>query len=523
MAVSLVLPLQSIRSLDIASSVEDLSAPPPALGAVSFPDPIDTTLSVPEYPLVSRALMLDGGSTDAVLDDFDGDGVDDLAVAVSEANLLSVFFGQPDGTFLSWPDVDVTLAGIPIALGVVDRYENGNKEIVVLQRKSILYEFDHFVRINTTTWISSSLLTVAEGAMDLAIGDLSGTSSPDIAVISEGVDPLVDSGSFEVFRGPNYADSIQVVTGLGTYSIASGDYDNSGTLDVAVSNRYEGSVDVYLSPLTFGMPPTLVLDTDGAPYGLASGNFNGDSLTDLAVACQEPSSLELFLQAESTGLPATPSPQVSLSMSPSKVVQGDMDSDSKADLLVLSESECRVLGFYQGISPLWPSTPSFSFPSGSVPRSALVGDLTGDGLPDIGVTSARDDWSGSSMAVYPSRDGFSNSNYTVWTTTSGPASSMATGDLDGDSREDIVLAIPSQNAFGYMLGYSGSTNVAFLGYAPEDMIVIDVDGDGLSDVVTANRTSDYAWVHFGKPGLPSDSMTPVKLNCSGNVTDISTG
>ncbi len=233
-----------------------------------------------------------------------------------------------------------------------------------------------------------------------------------------------------------------------------------------MSNSYEGSVDVFLSPLTLGMPPTLVLDTDGAPYGLASGNFNGDSLTDLAVACQEPSSLQFFLQAESTGLPATPSPQVSLSMSPSKVVQGDMDSDSRADLLVLSESECRVLGFYQGISPLWSSTPSFSFPSGSVPRSALVGDLTGDGLPDIGVTSARDDWSGSSMAVYPSRDGFSNSNYTVWTTTSGPASSMATGDLDGDGREDLVLAIPSQNAFGYMLGYSGSTNVAVLGYAP---------------------------------------------------------
>ncbi len=55
------------------------------------------------------------------------------------------------------------------------------------------------------------------------------------------------------------------------------------------------------------------------------------------------------------------------------------------------------------------------------------------------------------------------------------------------------------------------------------MIVMDVDGDGLSDVVTANGTRDYAWVHFGKPGLPSDSMTPVKLNCSGNVTDISTG
>ncbi len=516
-----------MRSLDFADSVDDLSAegPSPALLApesIPFSGPLDTSLSVPEYPLISRALMLDGGSTDAVLDDFDGDGIDDLAVAVSEANLLSVFFGQPDGTFLSYPDRDVSLSGIPVALGVVDRYGNGFKDIVVLQRRLNASSYDSFIRVNTTTWVPTSPLTVTEGAKGLVIGNFTGTSAPEIVVVSEGSDPAVYNGVLQVFRGPTYADSFQIGTGLGTSSVTCGDYDGSGTLDVAVSNTYDLVIEVFLSPLEMGMDPDLVITTSSSPYGLVSGNFNGDSLTDLAVACQGPSSLQFFLQAESTGLPSTASLELSLTVAPSRMVQGDMNSDSKADLLVLSEPECQALGFCQGTSPIWSSTPSFHFPTGSFPRGALIGDLTGDDVADIGVTSARSDWTGSSMSVYPARTEFSNSNHTVWTAFTGRATIMGTGDLNGDGLEDLIAAIPGANAFGYMLGYS-ELGVRILGYAPDRLIVDDLDGDGLSDVLTSNITEDHAGVDFGDVGLPGTSTDPIELNCSGNLTDIVTG
>ena len=506
--------MQAARSVRDDPVATDMSVP--------FPSPPDTSSTVPEFPLVSRALMLQGGSTDAVLEDFDGDGASDLAVAVSESNLLSVFFRQADGTFLSHPSRNVSLQGIPVALGVVDRYENGNKEIVVLQRKSDSYEYDHFVRVNTTTWVPTVPVTVAEGAVSLSIGNFTGTQSPDIAVVSEGANPPTSTGSVQVFVGPLYSTFFTLVDAPGTSRIVCGDYDDDGSMDVAVANRLDSTVEVFCSPLTFAMAPNSTLDVSGDPVWLASGAFNGDSLTDLVVACQEPSSLQFFLQSSSTGIPTTVSLQLSLPVPPSRVVVGDMDSDSRTDLLVSSESACRILGYFQGTSPVWPVDPSFSFPSGSVPRGAVIGDMTGDGAPDLGVTSARDDWSGSSMAVYPSREPFSNSNHTVWTSFSQPAAAMAVGDIDGDGREDLVVSVPGADAFEYMLGY-GEAGTGALGYVPDELMVEDLDGDGLSDVLTSNRSLDRARVDFGSADLPGASMDHLLLVCSGNVSGLVVG
>jgi hypothetical protein len=117
---------------------------------------------------------------------------------------------------------------------------------------------------------------------------------------------------------------------------------------------------------------------------------------------------------------------------------------------------------------------------------------------------------------------FSNSNSTTWTYSSYEASLLAVGDLNGDDVDDLVLGYPETNSFGYMLGFSGDTNFVGLGYAPEGIIVADLNGDGYSDIVTSNATHPYSLYFLGGPSLPG-SLQMFSVDCSGNITDITTG
>jgi PKD repeat protein len=99
---------------------------------------------------------------------------------------------------------------------------------------------------------------------------------------------------------------------------------------------------------------------------------------------------------------------------------------------------------------------------------------------------------------------------------------MATGDIDGDDTEDLVLGYPETNSFGYMLGFSGDTVFVGLGYAPLDIIVTDVNGDSFADVLTCNGTHPYGLFYLGDPSDPG-SLVMSMFNCSANITDIATG
>jgi len=239
--------------------------------------------------------------------------------------------------------------------------------------------------------------------------------------------------------------------------MSSGGFDGNGTADLAVSNRHDSTVEVFLSP--FDPPvasPNWTLTVTGEPRSIVAGHFNGDSDIDLAVACESPDSIQFFYQ--STGeLPTTHSLEVTLTIPCSKLVAGDLSNDGREDLLVLADEMCVAHGHYQSASaPLWSQEPDIAFPTGAGPLGAVMGDLTGDGVPDLAIASARLDMSGSSIAVYPSRSsGLSNSNGTIWTYSSYEASILAVGDLNGDDLEDLVLGYPETNSFGYMLGFSG--------------------------------------------------------------------
>ena len=528
--VFLAIPLVPLGVHSTGSAPQNLraEAAPPAIESLVFPGPLNTSGSVPEYTMVSRALMLPGGSADAKLIDLNGDGLTDLMVAVYEEKKISIFYRQSDGTFLTYPSFNLTTMNNPFAIAPIDVFATGGHQIASLER-NVLPSGTRLIIYNLTsetTYDTWPYTPTYSNAVGLVVGNFSSDNYPDIAVACAGPNPGSTPGRIDVFFGPDLASwglSEVLLAGLGTDSIAEGDVDNDGVEELAVGNYYDSSVMVYHQPFDMAhYLPHQVVNVTGNVTGLATGKLHWFDLQDLAVVTENPSAVHLYFQDASPYLPPDEDLNLSLSAVPSCVDTGDMNGDGQDDLLILSARDNVTLGFYQrSTNPIWMDSPDFEFPTGAIPRSALIGDLNGDLQPDISVASARGDWSGGTIAVYPARaPRLSNANATAWTNRSTYASMVATGDLNGDDVIDLVSLNPANSSFDYLFSFMGTTGTVPLNYMPAEVIVADLNCDGFSDVLTSMSSGHNLTITFGALVFPGSTL---QLTCGGNVVDVATG
>jgi hypothetical protein len=117
-------------------------------------------------------------------------------------------------------------------------------------------------------------------AYSVAVGDFNGDGKLDLAVANGvGVSVLLGNGDGAFQPAVTYA------AGTYTESIAVGDFNGDGKLDLVVTNNLSsgGTVSVLLGngDGTFQAPRTY--GVGASPYGVAVGDFNGDGKLDLAV------------------------------------------------------------------------------------------------------------------------------------------------------------------------------------------------------------------------------------------------
>jgi YVTN family beta-propeller protein len=268
-----------------------------------------------------------------------------------------------------------------------------------------------------------------------------------------------------------------------TYSIALGDIDRDGDLDIVVGTG--GSQNRVYKNNGGGSNWTAVNLGTGSDFtrSIALGDVDGDGDLDIVMGCNNQNVVYIN---DGTGNVWSAVKFGTGTDSTSSVVLGDVDGDGDLDIVVGNNGEQSMVYKNDGTGTTWTGV-NFG-PTNDPTYSVALGDVDGDGDLDIvaGINSEQ--------SVVYKNDGTG----TTWTGIafgSGVDSTgtIALGDVDGDGDLDIVMGnYHRQNVVYKNNGNGTSWTGANFGLINDDTYSIalgDMDGDGNLDMVVGNNGS----------------------------------
>lgn len=402
----------------------------------------------------SKPLNCSGPSRTIPVDDLDGDGMLDVAVAGTldgaqgSREVISVIFGDgrggsrgpvvPSGVgCFSVAAADLNSDGVP---DLVTSNYDGNTVSALLGQGGARFAAPITFSPGGTPW-------------RVALGDLNADLRPDLVLtygggaIALSVQDGLGDGTFgprrDYMTNPNLA---------GESFAAIADFNADGKADLAMVNRYTNKLSIFLGLGNGTFPTHVDYNTGDQPTWIAVADVNLDGRRDVVVAnvgsYPNPGTLSVYL-GNGTGALAAP----------------------------------------------------ISYQAGASPLSVATGDLNGDGWPDLAASNVGTNtvsvFLNNRSGGFPTRQEFQTTAGSWW---------VGIGRLDSDPAPDLIAA----NTFGRTVTVlRGAGDGTFapqgdygIGTNPESGVVLDLNNDGLLDVAVANRGSSNLGILLNRQDIP---------------------
>ncbi len=336
-------------------------------------------------------------------------------------------------------------------------------------------------------------LSTGKGARNITCGDLDGDGKPDLVVGKGGS----NADRIYVFKNVSTATDIRFnpfITILLSENVSSStsrrlkihDLDKDGKPDIIMTDQGVGNVFIFGNKsangvIDFPVSARQVIPTSaGSLVGLEVADFNNDNKPEI-LCNSDKSDMFLLPNTSVAGSISMGTPRT-ITISGSNLVNmkvGDLDNDGDKDVVVTN----LVNNVYILVNNGNENDYNFSAPkyveTGRAPWGLDIGDLNGDGLPDIVVTTT-----------------------------------------DASDKLTALINTTSGSTLSYIPYYIGNTDVSF------NVIISDLNGDAKPDVGYINRNSSNNELVFLRNShcviaeiLPKDpppvcSNKPVKLRAT---------
>ncbi|MBI3764956.1 MAG: VCBS repeat-containing protein, partial [Ignavibacteriales bacterium] len=358
-------------------------------------------------------------------------------------------------------------------------------------------------------------LVASASSTALSVSVPTGTTYTPVTVMTGGLsaysrDPfLVTFVSRHVIDSATFAAKVDY-NARDPYNLAIGDIDGDGKSDLIVSNQFDTTISIYRNTSTSGtinsssFASPVSFRVEVRPVGIAVGDLDGDGALDIAVTGYDASEVSVLRNTSTPGTIAFDA-QVEFSTDPGaapfNVAIEDLNADGKPELIVANDVGGTISVYENQSTPGTITSTSFAprvnFTTGADPFVAVC-DIDNDGKPDLVAAN----WGSNSVSILRNLNSggpinsASFASKVDFATGSNPFS-VSTGDIDGDGKTDIVTANESGTSISVLRNTSTSGSPSFdpkidftTDFSTRFAAITDLDGDGKPDIAACNRLAD---------------------------------
>jgi hypothetical protein len=448
--------------------------------------------------------------TGIISGDFNHDGYTDLAVVNAGNGKVGLYRGQANGNFQSPTISTVGPSTGTGASAIIAADIEGNGRLDLISSNTLQNTVAVLLNNGNGGFQAVQDYAVPNGPAYLAVGDFNRDGKPDLAVTqSTGSSvALLINNTLPTSQpgGRNFFAPHNLTNGHGNMAdgVAVADFNHDGLPDIAATYLEDNSVRVLTGNGGGNFNTAAVYPVGKQPYWVATGDLNNNGYSDLVTANTGDNTVSVLMNKADGSGTFNAAASYPVGNDPYQVAIGDLNGDGLPDLAVTNYGDNTVSLLYGQTDGTF--TTGQTIATCINPYGVAIADFRHTGQHDVAVTcfhTAQMEVFLNNTPILPQNPAPPQATFQspeIFTTDVNPTS-LVIADFNRDGNLDIVTGNSIANNVSFFAGngdgtFQAAANSFALNF-PDSIAVGDLNGDGIPDLVTVAPNFNQVAILYG--------------------------